>query len=218
MKAVKIIGFAYLAIFVWLLIVFSLFINAPGYSSVAIDFDQAMYNFYYYGGVPLAIFACVVVFTFIGRKPAALLSMYFLWAAMLFAFNYSTQFFSNIFNLSVMTFLQGFTWLSEYLPSLVLCAVLVALLSSWRLENKRIVNAIAWVGFLFSAFMSGYVIFYIARVADFSASYSGYSASFQILHAIIVPVSIAWIFFVTRNGELFKTVFALEPNEKGKKK
>jgi len=218
MKAVKITGLVYLALFAWFLVNFGLFINAPGHSSVDIDFDQAMYNFYYYGGVPLAAIACVVIFVYIGKKPAAVLSQYFLWAAMLFSFNYATKFFSNAFNLKMMTFLQGFTWLSDYLPSLVLCAILVALLSTWRIDDKKIVNAIAWVGFLFSAFMAAYVIFYIARVTDFSEAYSGLSGGFQITHAIILPVCIAWFFCITRCGELFKRVFALEDKKKGIKK
>jgi len=216
MKAARLIGIIYLALFIWLVIVFGLFINAPGYSSVGIDFGQALYNFYYYGGIPLAGFACVVVFTFIGGKAASVLSQYFFWGVMLFAFNYSSLFFANAFNLSMMTFLQGFTWLSDYLPSLVLCATLVAMLSCWGRENKKIVNAIAWIGTLFSAFMAGYVIFYIAGVIDVTLAASRSSGIFQIVHAVIVPVCIAWCFCLTRNSEIFAQTFSLKLNEQKK--
>jgi len=216
MKAARIVGLIYLALFAWFVVVFGLFINAPGYSSVGIDFDQVMYNFYYYGGVPLAIFACVVIFTFIGGKPASILSQYFLWAVMLFAFNFSTIFFSNVFNLRMMTFLQGFTWLSDYLPSLILCAILVALLSGWGRENKKIANAIAWVGLLFSAFMAGYIIFYISGAMDITMTASRYSGGFQITHAVILPVCIAWFFCITRSGDVFADTFLLKLKEQKK--
>ncbi|MDR1795964.1 MAG: hypothetical protein LBR44_00740 [Clostridiales Family XIII bacterium] len=202
------LGLLYLALFAWACAVFGVFVKA---ATVApqLTVDQVAYNFYYYGGLPLALVACVVLFSFFAgaRRPA--LMQYFLWAALLFSFNYATMFIANLFNLRSMTFLQGFTWLSDYLPSMILCVLLVALLSQWGkgAGALRAVHVIAWVGLLFSAFMACYVVYYLATSADFSQAKALYSGLFQIAHAALLPVAIAWLFAATRSPEVYAWVF-----------
>ena len=202
------IGIIYLVLFAWFCVNFGLFVTSVAKTPSYVTPDVVVYNFYHYGGVPLAGFACVVIFTLIGGKTVPVLSKFFLWAVLLFAFNYASLFFANIFNLSAMTFMQGFTWLSDYLPSLMLCVILVALLAGWDSANKQITHAITWIGILFSIFMAGYVIFYVVGATNFSEVGPRYSGGFQITHAVILPVCIAWFFCITRNSEIFIKVFS----------
>jgi len=206
---IKIVGLVYLAVFVLLCVVFGLFVTTALSAAAPVGFPQALYNFYFYGGVPLLGLACVVVFTFVGGKAASLVSQYFLWGTMLFAFNYAAQILVNIYSLRVMSFMPGLIWLSDYLPSIILCAVLVALLSGWWKADKKVVHAMAWAGVLFSAFMAAYVIYYISGVSDFSETAALYSGGFKVVHAVAVPIGITWLFGVTRSGEVFAEVFSL---------
>lgn len=202
--AVRVMGVVFILLCAWFVAVFGLFITSVVGGSV--NLDRAAYNFYAYGGFAVAGMLCVVLFTFAAKKRRAVLTQFFLWGVLLCSFNYSTLFFANIFNLRVMTFLQGLTYLGDYLPSMILCVVLVALLSQWRGGNMVIVNRIAWVSLLVSAFLSAFVIYYIASVITAESS-SFFSGLFQITHAVVVPCAIGWLFCATRSKETFEQTF-----------
>jgi len=207
----SLLGALFLALFAWYCVIFALFVKEATIGA-QLSVDQVAYNFYYYGGIPLALIACALLLSFAAGRLRSALVQYCLWAALLFGFDYATAFIPNLYNLRAMTFLQGFTWLSDYLPGMILCALLVALLSQWKRLAKasgtlRVVHMIAWVGLLFSAFMACYVIYYLATSADFSQTKALYSGLFQITHAVILPVAIAWFFAATRSQEVLAGVF-----------
>ena len=209
-KATAIMGIMLIVLCVWFVVVFGLFVTSAVTTSV-ITADQVLYNFYAYGGIAIAGILCVAVFSLLAKKHRGVLTQVFLWITLLFSFNYSTLFIANVFNLRVMTLVQGLTYLGDYLPSLILCVVLVALLSQWSKEDKKTVNRITWVSLLVSAFFAAFVIYYIASVTTGEAR-SLYSGLFQITHAVVVPFAIGWLFCATRSRESFDRTF-LAPDE-----
>ncbi|MEG0594786.1 MAG: hypothetical protein RR514_06180, partial [Christensenella sp.] len=167
---------------------------------------QIIYNLYAYGGFMVICLAGMALTALIAKGKKASASKVFIWGAILLAYHFASQFFANVFNLAVMDFAGGLVYSADYLPCLILVAVLIALLTQWN-AHKKITNYIAWIGLLVSAFLSGWLIYHKLTSMISMDVVVIYDALFSIAHALVVPFAVAFLWNATRKPELFEQTF-----------
>lgn len=168
---------------------------------------QILYNLYAYGGFFVICLAGMAVSVLLPTAKKAVIARVFMWGTILLAYHFASQFFANAFNLAVMSFQQALIYSSEYLPCMILVGTLIALLSQWGAEGKKVTNTIAWIGLLVSAFLSGWLIYHKLTSLISLDAVVVCDALFSVAHALVVPVAIAFLFHVTRNNEVFEQTF-----------
>lgn len=171
------------------------------------SFAQILYNLYAYGGFFVICLAGMAVSVLLPTAKKAVIARVFMWGTILLSYHFASQFFANAFNLAVMNFQQALIYSSEYLPCLILVGTLIALLSQWGTERKKVTNTIAWVGLLISAFLSGWLIYHKLTSLISLDAVVVCDALFSLAHALVVPFAIAFLFNATRNNEIFEQTF-----------
>lgn len=173
----------------------------------AITLGQIVYNLYAYGGFMVICLAGLAVSALARGARKTVVSRVFAWGTILLAYHFASQFFANAFNLAVMDFQTGLVYSAEYLPCLILVAVLIAVISQWGAAGKKAANTVAWIGLLVSAFLSGWLIYHKLTSMISMDPVVIYDALFTVAHALVVPFAIGFLFNATRKQELFEGTF-----------
>lgn len=168
---------------------------------------QVIYTLYAYGGFGVICLAGIAVAALSNVKKKAVVSRVFMWGTILLAYHFATQFFANAFNLAVMTFQKGLIYSSEYIPSLLLVAALIAVLCQWNAENRKAAAMISWISLLVSAFLAGWFIYHKLTSMISLDAVIVYDALFGVAHAVVTPVAIGFLFQATRKNEAFRQSF-----------
>ena len=207
-RSLYILALILLASCILFFVSYGLFVNSSAQlSENEIGVGHVIYSLYAYGGFIVICLVAIAVISFLRGKYKSVVSRVFIWAALLLSYHYASAFFANAFNLALLGFRQGLIYSAEYLPSLLLTIVLIAVICQWNSENKKAAYMISWACLIISGFLSGWFIFYkiTGRVSDDSIII--HDMFFGIMQAVVIPVAIAFVFNCCRKKELFDRAF-----------
>ncbi len=157
--------------------------------------DRMVYSLYAYGGLAIA---CIAGMAATVLMRSSVWFRVFVWGAILLCYHFASQLFANLHNLSVLGFYQGMLYAAEFIPSMALVAALIALICQWNAQSKAATKNIAWIGFLCSAFLSGWLIYHRITTRELDDPVVLYDMGMAIMQALVAPLALLLIFLQSR--------------------
>ncbi len=165
-------------------------------------------------GVVLMLALIIVIYTASKKKQGIVKGLF--WAILLVTAANSLPFFSNIANFIMADFFTVVQFSQMYISTLMLCAVLIALINEWHLPNKRITKKIAFVGIIIS--LISIVIFFADSkkyVPETNLGDIMLNATYLIYYVLIALICLA-VHFIAKSEANFTAIITQKIEEGNK--